>query len=108
MNNLMPKVQNPESIAIWTKRISECKSSGMPTQEWCTANGINIKTYYYWHNKIHKMVQKQSAFYEIPMTEPCSQGTPAATIRFGSIQADVYSGADEGFLMALCRAMKSC
>ena len=52
MNSLLPKVQNPESIAIWTKRIADCKSSGLPTQEWCTANGINIKTYYYWQKRV--------------------------------------------------------
>ena len=68
MEALTTKRNNPEMIALWTQRIAECKNSGISSQEWCEQNGIHIKTYYYWHNKIHKMVNKQqSCFYETPM-----------------------------------------
>lgn len=43
-----------ENLARWIQRITECKNSGLTTQEWCTENGIGIKRYYYWHSKIRK------------------------------------------------------
>lgn len=98
---------NPETIALWTQRITDCKNSGRHTSEWCSENGINVKTYYYWHNKIHKIVSKQqSNFYEVPVTS----GSPerAATIRVGLFQADIYSGADAETIKAICQAMKTC
>ena len=56
MEALTTRRNNPEVIALWSQRITECKNSGISAQEWCEQNGINIKTYYYWHNKIHKIV----------------------------------------------------
>ena len=32
----------------WLKIINECLSSGMKKSEWCKANGISDKSFYYW------------------------------------------------------------
>ena len=83
MEALTTRRNDPEMINLWTQRIADCKSSGISTQEWCEKNRIHIKTYYYWHNKIHKMVNKQqSCFYEIPVTSG-NHERAAATIRVG-------------------------
>ena len=50
MEMLTVKTRNPDDVALWSKRISDCKNSGMRPGEWCAENGINVKTYYYWHN----------------------------------------------------------
>lgn len=50
MNKLV--VRNMESLTCWTERIAACKSSGKNVSTWCEENGINPKTYYYWHNKL--------------------------------------------------------
>ena len=108
MEAIVTKRNSPEMIALWTQRITDCKSSGVSAQEWCEKNGINIKTYYYWHNKIHKIVsQQQSCFYEVPITSG-NQERAAATIRVGPFQADVYPGADTETIKAICQAMKTC
>ena len=108
MEALVAKRNNPETVALWTQRIADCKSSGISAQEWCEQNGIHIKTYYYWHNKIHKIVSKQqTGFYEVPYT-PGSHERTAATIRIGLFQADIYSGADTETIRAICQAMKTC
>ena len=108
MEALTTKRNNPKIITLWTLRIAECKNSGISSQEWCEQNGIHIKTYYYWHNKIHKMVNKQqSCFYEIPVTSG-NHERAAATIRVGLFQADIYSGADAETIKAICQAMKTC
>ena len=108
MEALAAKRNNPEKVALWTQRIADCKNSGISAQEWCEQNGIHIKTYYYWHNKIHKMVSKQqSGFYEVPVTAEIHERA-AATIRVGLFQADIYSGADAETIRAICQAMKTC
>ncbi len=108
MEALAARRNDPEAISLWTRRIADCKNSGISAQEWCEKNGIHIKTYYYWHNKIHKMVSKQqSAFYEVPVTTEHQERT-AATIRVGLFQADIYTGADAETIKAICQAMKTC
>ena len=47
-------VRNVESLACWAERIAACKNSGKIVSVWCEENGINPKTYYYWHNKLQK------------------------------------------------------
>ena len=96
METFTIRSRSQDAVALWTKRITECKNSGMRAGDWCAENGINVKTYYYWHNKIHKMVDQGN------------HGVPAATIRVGIIQADIYPGANAGLIQALCRAMKAC
>ena len=109
MEAISVRRHNPETVALWTRRITECKNSGKLTGDWCTENGINIKTYYYWHNKIHKMVvQQQSTFYEVPQQPAENLNKPAATIRIAEMQADIYPGADAETIHAICVALKRC
>ena len=108
MEELMVKPANTDAITLWTKRITDCKNSGLRTPDWCAENKINVKTYYYWHNKIHKLVERQqTAFYEVPVSGS-HHGSPVATVRIGMIQADIYQGADAGTIQAICRALKTC
>lgn len=109
MEALAVRRNNPETIELWTRRISDCKNSGKHTSEWCNENGVNVKTYYYWHNKIHKMVvQQETAFYEVPQQQTEDLGKPAATIRASELQADIYPGADTAMIQAICTALKRC
>ncbi len=39
-------------LQIWCDRVRECRSSGKSVAEWCKANGVNIKTYYYWQKQV--------------------------------------------------------
>ena len=55
MEMLTVKTRNPDDVALWSKRITACKNSGMRPGEWCEENGINVKTYYYWHRKLGKL-----------------------------------------------------
>ena len=109
METLAVRRNNSETIALWTQRITECKNSGKHTAEWCADHGLNVKTYYYWHNKIHKMVvQQQTTFYELPQQSAGNTGNPAATIRSSGLQVDIYSGTDAEMIQAICMALKKC
>jgi hypothetical protein len=107
MEMLTVKTRNPDDVALWSKRISDCKNSGMSPGEWCAENGLNVKTYYYWHNKIRKLVSQQTEFFEVPAA-PGRRDVPSATIRVGIVEADIYSGADAEMIRAICKALKTC
>lgn len=107
MEMLTVNTRNPDDVALWSKRITDCKNSGMRPGEWCEENGINVKTYYYWHNKIRKLVSQQTEFFEVPAA-PGRRDVPSATIRVGIVEADIYSGADAEMIRAICKALKTC
>ena len=46
MDKIM-KIKNKVRINEWSEMVKDCRSSGLTVQQWCAANGINIKTYYY-------------------------------------------------------------
>ena len=48
-------IRDPDKLNLWIERIKACKSSGMTATDWCGQNGISVKSYYYWHNRISKM-----------------------------------------------------
>ena len=105
-------VRNAESLACWTERISACKNSGKNVGAWCEENGINPKTYYYWHNKLVKAGRACSEsvsgiFYDISPRSG-SDRSMVATVHIGLFSTDIYSGADEETIAAICRALKTC
>ena len=41
-------IKREAAIPMWQARIKECRSSGQSVKDWCTANGIDRRTYYKW------------------------------------------------------------
>lgn len=60
MNQLTVAAHN-QKLELWTERIRACRASGMTVTQWCDANNISSKSYYYWMRKI-----KQEAFDSLP------------------------------------------
>lgn len=44
----MDKTTHQIRCERWLKIINECLASGMKKSEWCKANGISNKSFYYW------------------------------------------------------------
>lgn len=61
MNQLTVATHN-KKLELWIERIRACRSSGMTVSDWCGANNIGSKSYYYWMRKI-----KQEAFDSLPI-----------------------------------------
>ena len=45
-------IKHAALLRAWSGRIVECRSSGKTVKAWCEAEGVSIKTYYYWEKRI--------------------------------------------------------
>ena len=52
-------------LQAWSGRIAECRSSGKTVKAWCEAEGVSIKTYYYWEKRIVAEASQQA---NLPVT----------------------------------------
>lgn len=103
------RVRNPESLELWAQRIHDCESSGETVSEWCCANSINTKTYYYWHRKINRFENSPGPeFYQVNNNISAYSPGVSVTVHFGQISADIYSGADENTMSAVFRLLGQC
>ena len=103
-----------QKLLEWSERIASCRNSGMSVREWCKVNGISPSTYYNQQRKVFEASRSKSAaesgqkpqFTEIYVSK--DSPAPAATIRIGNAEADIYPGADEETLRTICLVLKSC
>lgn len=85
----MDKTTHQIRCERWLKIINECLASGMKKSEWCKANGISDKSFYYWQRilrneaYIDAVVTKQ-----VPATVPTSvpQEVPFVELKALSFQ----------------------
>ena len=45
-------IKHAALLRAWSGRIAECRSSGKTVKAWCEAEGVSIRTYYYWEKRI--------------------------------------------------------
>ena len=108
MEQGLQKLNADQRLAVWTQRISDCRSSGKSVKHWCQENGVSKKTYYYWQRRIFEMTLGQQApeFTELHSLRPVPSA--AASVEISGVSVQVYAGADEQTLSALFRALSSC
>ena len=105
-----------KSLLEWSRRVADCRGSGVSVSRWCEEHGINRKTYYFWQKKVFAaMIEQQelqmqvtaepeqSRFVELPA--PSARKGLVATVRIGRAALDVYSGASAELAAALCKAI---
>ena len=101
-----------QNLLEWSERIASCRNSGMSVKDWCKANGIPLSTYYNQQRKVFEASRSVAESGQKPQfTEICvpqRSPTPAATIRIGDAEADIYPGADEETIRTICLVLKSC
>lgn len=104
----------------WQARIKECRSSGETVQQWCAERQISATTYYRWEREVFGRVGRQSKgsqalaetvpeFAEAPAVK--TYGAPwraVMTVRIGEMAVDIYTGAQEEEIQAVCRILKQC
>lgn len=105
-----------QNLLEWSRRVADCRSSGLAVTRWCADRGIKPKTYYNWQKKVFAAMieqQKQQSeaarepehrFAELPA--PVIPNDLVASVRIGSASLDIYSGANADVVAAMCRALR--
>ncbi len=112
MEQNLQKFNANKNLLEWSERIASCRNSGMSVRDWCKVNGIPPSTYYNQQRKVFEASRSSAEsdqkpqFTEIRM--PKNSPAPAATIRIGEAEADIYPGADEETIRTICLVLKSC
>ena len=55
----MDKITRQVRIEHWTQIMNECLNSGMNKTEWCRANGISDKQFFYWQRILRQEAYQQ-------------------------------------------------
>ena len=110
MSKDLQTLNGQNKLAVWTGRISECRSSGQKVKVWCRENGICEQTYYKWQRRVFEMAQEQQevSFAEVTPLQPVRSGKVAVTVRVAGAEADIHSGADAATVETVLRILKSC
>lgn len=48
----MKEYKKSSQLQKWAEIVRACRNSGKTVSAWCNENGLNKKTYYYWHRKV--------------------------------------------------------
>ena len=112
MEQSLQQFNSNQNLLEWSERIASCRNSGMSVREWCKVNGIPPSTYYNQQHKVFEEAKSSAVSEQKPQfTEiriPKESHIPAATIRIGDMEADIYPGTDEETIRTICRVLKSC
>ena len=89
-------VRDPQQLAAWTDRISECEKSGKTVTAWCAENGIKVKNYYYWHSKVINLAREYNVslkrkFFDITGSIDNATGNASTSVRIGIGTADIMT-----------------
>ena len=109
------------NLMEWSRRVADCRSSGMSVTRWCTEHNVKPKTYYNWQKKVFSamLAQQQaeasdasSKFAELPLPPDEKQLITAekqrdlvASVRIGDASLEVYGGASTEIVSSLCKVL---
>ena len=110
MSKDLQTLNGQNKLALWARRISECRNSGQNVKTWCRENGVCEQTYYKWQKRLFEMAQAQQEvqFAEVTPVQPVRCGNVAVTVRISGAEADIHSGADAATVETVLRILKSC
>ena len=117
------EVTHAYHLQRWAELINDCKSSGKSIASWCSEQGVNTKTYYYWQRRVREKAlgqmtacQVQSvksvpvvgspafAEYKLP-AQTASSAAVTLHLSFGKLE--IHNGAEAGVIENTLMALKS-
>lgn len=100
----------------WISVLQDCKASGQSNTGYCAEHGINLKTFYYWQNKLRKEAINGLERRELPLTEsanhqivPISFPTTSSggvTIHKAGYTVEIADGTSPATIEAVLSALK--
>ena len=108
-----------QNLMEWSRRVADCRSSGLSVTRWCAEHSIKPKTYYNWQKKVFAAMLAQQAelsgrtpkFAELPpptdekVSAPAETRDLVASVRIGNASLEVYGGASAEIVSALCKVL---
>ena len=110
-------------IQGWINQVKECEQSGLSVRQWCEANGVSTKTYYFHRKRVREELlsnmesglstkmysilpkQKENPVFAALPVMP--RNRTAINVIIGAYTAEIQNGADidtvEGVLRTLIR-----
>ena len=85
----MDKITRQVRIEHWTQIMNECLNSGMNKTEWCRANGISDKQFFYWQRILRKEAFEASASKELSVITAPADETRPQKISFAEISLPI-------------------
>jgi len=117
------EVTHAYHLQRWAELITDCKSSGKSIASWCSEQGVNTKTYYYWQRRVREKALGQmtarraqsvqsvpvvgiSAFaeYKLP-AKTTSIAAVTLHLSFGTLE--IHNGAEAGVIENTLMALRS-
>lgn len=91
----------------WLEVVRRCQESGMTARSWCEANGIKVKSYYYWLRKFRTQMCDQIRDSDVKSSAPVCVGSvqsvarAAVTVRIGGLTVEIADGTSEETIEAV-------
>ena len=106
MEKSLQTLNRQEKIAVWSERITACRSSGISVRAWCEGNGISTASYYKWQKKLFCLAAQSAPQFAEVCVAPTAK--ISATVHVGNVSVDIHSGADAETTAMLLRILQSC
>ena len=106
MEKNLQALNRQEKVAVWSERITACRSSGISVRAWCKGNGISTASYYKWQKKLFCLAAQSTPQFAEVCVAPAAK--ISATVHLGNISVDVHSGADAETTAMLLGILQSC
>ena len=106
MEKNLQALNRQEKVAVWSERISGCRSSGISVKTWCEENGISPSSYYKWQKRLFSLAAQNAPQFAEVCVAPAAR--ISATVRKGDVSVDIHSGADAETTAMLLRLLQSC
>lgn len=77
---MIAKESHTRNIQYWKEKFEECSArpENQTVMQWCNANGINVRRYYYWFKVVHSDLEETDQPELVEVKEVKEDSRPAA------------------------------
>lgn len=101
-------IKNKVRINEWSEMVKTCRSGGLTVQQWCSSNGINIKTYYYRLRKVRENICEEAHdIVQIPInTDNSTVASASVKINMDNLNIELPGTVSASTLISVIEALK--
>ena len=98
MDNSLKVLNRNQLLQVWSERVKDCRSSGLPVRNWCKANNVKVSTYYSWQKRLFNIATGEATAELCPVED--SKDVPATKLQFAEIKTENISPESKEVLAA--------